>query len=704
MRLNKAVLHNICQHEHLTLDFEPGVTGIFGGNGCGKSNMVNMVAASLTGNFGINPGNKEENIRHDAPENARSDIYTEWEHDQLPFAITRSLRPVSQKLVIGNRKVTKANEIASELDALLGVDRHVLEEYVFIAQWKIFEFISADPATRMKNFMRLCQVDKAERIWNLLGAQIKRDQSLGLNVDDTRKELKVRVKEQKQLCVTTSKRLQNVRKDLLDQEARTENDAVITDYLRSQTLTQQQTQLTAELVIRRTELAKASTKADKVHTDLVDARFLVDNELRPTYKSIQQRYETQRETIRIIKRRQQLMSVLETTAPSKPVIPPRYVRSEVLVELIKSLRAQETKTKQRMDLFSREGIVECPTCGTLATELSGDIETWNCELDELAGEIIDKTKAYRVAHDYERIEADYQSAFTKYQQAYDKAKTELDLLSEVDTEFVPVAQDDVDIAHAALTVAEARVKDLVKYDLTFKSEVSRLSGIIEVLSGQAQKVQSELVLLQVTPALYNDALAKITRHEEAVEAAATAKSELAAAERLIEIYQFDINRVTRLLATSNVAKQWIDNLTDWRTVFHREALPRVVTQTVMENMVGQINETLELFNGPFRVTAEDRLTFLAHKPRGYAEEACRLSGGEKVILGLAFRFSVARQIGMMILDEPTAGLDADNIECLVDMLEQMSELARRRGNQIIIITHDNRLERVLDHKIEIRRQ
>ena len=85
-----------------------------------------------------------------------------------------------------------------------------------------------------------------------------------------------------------------------------------------------------------------------------------------------------------------------------------------------------------------------------------------------------------------------------------------------------------------------------------------------------------------------------------------------------------------------------------------------------------------------------------------------MSGGEKVILALAFRIAVnslfASDLGLLCLDEPTAGLDDDNMQCLEKALARLKDLSSERGLQCIIVTHESeRLARLFDNVIRIGR-
>ena len=72
------------------------------------------------------------------------------------------------------------------------------------------------------------------------------------------------------------------------------------------------------------------------------------------------------------------------------------------------------------------------------------------------------------------------------------------------------------------------------------------------------------------------------------------------------------------------------------------------------------------------------------------------------MLAMAFRLAVnslfASQVGMMILDEPTDGLDADNRRLAADVFRSLGKLARDRGHQVIVITHDDALQSAFDQR------
>ena len=84
--------------------------------------------------------------------------------------------------------------------------------------------------------------------------------------------------------------------------------------------------------------------------------------------------------------------------------------------------------------------------------------------------------------------------------------------------------------------------------------------------------------------------------------------------------------------------------------------------------------------------------------------ADRLSGGQKGVLAVAFRSAVSSlfgdEIGMMCLDEPTAGMDDRNVSCLSEALNKFAAQVRGK-RQVIMITHADALRPSFDQVIDI---
>ena len=118
--------------------------------------------------------------------------------------------------------------------------------------------------------------------------------------------------------------------------------------------------------------------------------------------------------------------------------------------------------------------------------------------------------------------------------------------------------------------------------------------------------------------------------------------------------------------------------------------------------------TLEVVAEPLLITGtpEDQaldaaralLTRLRIPERLWALSPTTFSGGEQQRVNIARGF--IRQVPVMLLDEPTASLDASNRETVLSLIEE----AKARGTAIVGIFHDEAArDRVCDRMIEMER-
>ena len=140
-------------------------------------------------------------------------------------------------------------------------------------------------------------------------------------------------------------------------------------------------------------------------------------------------------------------------------------------------------------------------------------------------------------------------------------------------------------------------------------------------------------------------------------------------------------------------------------MLHKDAAPRFVAQKNLQRLQVNINDCLALFDAPYRVEADDGLSFIARFTNGTKQPAERLSEGQKVILALSFRLSLnllfADNIGALYLDEPTAYLDEHHIRGFEPVLSQLRGFSASRGLQCFIVTHEKDLAPLFDRVVQL---
>ena len=153
MKITAIKLKNIWGHADLDVTFGTGVIGIVGPNGSGKSTLVNSIYAALTNDFTRFGKVKADVISNTAQPKEKSFIQITGEHKGEEFKILRSLRPAKDELVIGEDTYTKALEITDVICKRLGVSKTIVDSYVFVEQWEMFQFLNQTPAKRAEAFM-----------------------------------------------------------------------------------------------------------------------------------------------------------------------------------------------------------------------------------------------------------------------------------------------------------------------------------------------------------------------------------------------------------------------------------------------------------------------------------------------------------------------------------------------------------------------
>lgn len=167
MRLVELALKNWCQHENLRVQFRPGLNGILGRNGRGKSNLLDGLRFVFTGES-VNSGNKRDNLRWGQDSGW---VQVTFEVGDTLYTLRRSIESSRVELKWGQEKLTKDAEVERELTRLLANPK-TLHDNVFIPQGKIDQILEARPSDRLKNFQEAFGLDRAADVHRLLTVEI----------------------------------------------------------------------------------------------------------------------------------------------------------------------------------------------------------------------------------------------------------------------------------------------------------------------------------------------------------------------------------------------------------------------------------------------------------------------------------------------------------------------------------------------------
>lgn len=710
MRLISNRCVNFCQHEDRFIEFQPGLVGIFGPNGIGKTNFMNSAYTSLTNDYRRADGNKEANVRQTADQEAQAYIESVWLHEGQTFTIKRGLRKVRDSLTLAEGEPIRGEAaISSALEKILGVPLEIINEIVFASQGDdSFAFIMGTEAQRSKIFSFLSNTEKAEEIYGLVGKQRTADLPLLGEMAFDIDELSMEVSKLDKQIREHKKQIKEHEKNMLSTAEYGQLQALANAATSYKLLSSQLKNHREQLANRKTAKKQAAglvvkltvrLRQEKEGLEQADA----DYEKAEANADLWAKYDDWRN------KRNRLVSRVEQLDEEDPEPISDLLSVTDLMEL--SLKAQVKFNKADAFIKAFAGsVVECPTCSTPVSKLHGDLEAarrdhpkLQAELKRLEGQIKERKR-------FDKEHADWRLAQKERETTLKSLEKQLDDLgSERPPSCERVDETELQTKMKRKKNFKQRVDDVREQLAAATQSEATATANVSNSVGEIHKLKEQLERLEIDDASASEAAKKIAAHD----AADAVLQYLTQAMRGFEIDQAakrkDLQDAKNLHERTKAAKDWIGRLETIQGVLHRENLPRIVAQSYLAAMEDDINATLELFESPFRITAGEALTLNAHfttgKKAGVVMPAKRLSKGEKAVLALAYRVAAktvfASQINMMSLDEPTTGLDDKNLSYLEVALARLKELTRREGSQIIMITHSQKLSRVMDQVITL---
>lgn len=707
MRITGLKLRNWCQHQEISVDFANGLNAVRGPNGSGKSNLLTAVVFALTGDFGRNPGVKVDNIYQLAGDKAKAGVVLELVHGQSQITIERNLRPSNQKLTISGvaEPLTKADEINAKIQEILGVNQRLLLDYVFVDQWKIFSFLDQSPSVRAKAFGELFNAARADLLHKVIGEfrivvpvpAIDGDK-VRVRIAETENEIKdlnlsleaynllpekwnydedpLRVlvtqfgyKRNLQLTMEKLKRnIEDVRSTILPK-------------------TQQINTLTAECLTWREALTASVADAQRAanalsswdaYEAISQARASYENELRQITSEL---------------------STKELTPKPVDYCGPTYIEHERQLRHWHGELNNATKFVSTFD--SSKNMANCPTCGTSVAQLSARLAEATVAIDTLRKETTELDIRIRKSHAYDNAVANDITCIGNLKNRQYAVNVRLAGLGTVeqptgDKESWKELTDSYNELSEKVRIREGEITKLL-------TAQSHSAGIVFALEQELLDSQREYDSIAITSQQADEAQQQLNKTLTEFNCRNNLRYKLATKQQILKDDDDALKKFQLDERKANKLRRLNEHLDDVRNVF--KELPQVAAQACLDSMIEEINDVLDKFEAPFRVLNVDDLHFTLKKHSGIITSAERLSGGEKAVFALAFRIVVnskfAGSLGLLCLDEPTAGLDEDNLSCLEIALGRLRELSTSRGLQVVLITHDTGLDGLFDRVIKL---
>lgn len=706
MQINSVTVVNAGPFERFHAQLVNGSIGLFGRNGCGKTSLVRLMHAALTRRFGMFPGVKADLALSTA--SARDPSYVELQasHAGVEFEVTLSLRdrksgPHRSRLkVAGEPELTGEPEIVERLTGL-GLPAAVLDASVFV--YDVYGFIDLTPAKRADVYRTLCGTERAAEVHRCLSRALSDLQApeadeavdgLVASVASARAEqatlqssldaLKAKAGKQKNLvrarrCLARRRRAQRAADDLArgEEAYARESDA-------AGRAVNEADDLRARWIAARDKAEAADAKAKRA-LDLLSA---LDE---------QSRFDAEEARLRA--------EVAKFAKPGCcPAEPEDAYTADAAAEELAAVCARQKAVEELLSSRHRVKGGTCPTCGqgvthgqefydALGAERAANVLR-ACELEDVLAR----------AREYREERAAYDVAESRRLALLERASDALAALAapspRVNVERSKLTAA-VRSAETAAAVTASLADRLAAADLAAATAAGRRDSAAAALEAFREAVS------EVGAPPDDDRVALANRvvqfHEKLALRVANLEGQLRAAVRELKRLQSELTAAKARAAVGQRTRQLRAIYERAVDLTHWDGLPKRVASLTLGRMEGIVNDTLRLFGSPFSVTATDSMSFDCAVGDAPPRDMVWLSSGQRALLAVSFWQAAsvfAAALGLLVLDEPTANLDAANVEYLAAALTSLT--ASVRGNrQVIMTTHADGLRASFDQVVEV---
>lgn len=662
-------LRNVGAYGSGTIEIGPGLNVLLGSNGAGKSTVVNAFYFALTGES-LESTNIQNLIRW-----GFADMYVMLANDDWCVKRTVTKKGVKHTLHHGDTVLAKKDEVNNFIMKWYGMDDISAFRAVFFAeQFRSIDVINDTNASRSAMLLDVFGFRKFEKIRAVVQSVLNGMTVMNVS-DDLLETLKTTCEARETDVIVAQADADRTYMDVLPADDAESLEKSVARGLTADAVKDAQMQYAyIDARLSRIEEELKALSAASVAADHESARK----------RGMYDQFASEQKEIR---ERMKKMRAEKLPKPEK-------VRKllDTLMEQRRELDMKLTGLKERKTL-SKDGL--CPlTHGAMCADLKAltnpevidaDIKGLTTQKKDLNKDIDELRKMFDDSSDFYRTYRDLTNRC-------DELTGKLDELS-------AYASFDLDAYQAAVNAAgnlDKQLQPLYHEQSELKSKKNDLDAILSAIGDV--RIFSNGEELNAARTKLESHKKAVVLYEERLRIVAKAKLDLTEAQSAYAQALEDRKQAETVMKKRSL-------LQAVRETLHRDAVPRILLDDIRDELNSQLSHFTQLFEFPYDVVwGEDGSMQFDSVTGGYVD-ASRLSGGQKYVLSLIYRCVLAEMLNatfpVLVLDEPTTGLDVQNRELLVNMLRNVSAILSQRGMSLLIPTHDKLLTASADNVISI---
>lgn len=686
----------------------------------GKSNFLGAIQFALTGE---QPGFDKKDLLSWGESAGWVKLW--FEHNGRECEVARRIESAGCTLKVGDEVFNGSKKVQDALRDVVGIDKDVLKQSVFVRQTEVESCLFDDPRERELNFQRLLGLGDAAKVNKQLGDVIS-----GINppddMEDSIAQANSMVESAESQKSQLSERMAGFRKTLegipSSKELKEAADAATREADKLDGL--------ADLVRKVMEKVQIAEKVEEEFGETAKRECPDAKSMEAESETIGRKvraYDAAVEAGKVYGKMEEAFNRASEDKPDEDKATALRLEAEDSSRQASVLSGEIASMKRLLQACPSDSGGKCPLCGSevdhdVGKELRDRIasmEAVKATMDEKAGE---KSAAWMELNDLN----------TRKLNALEVARRNLERASSsVDKSKAELAAFDIDFGTFDRNAAMERISEIRSSVSTAEKEASEIrlartrvetaQKAVDAAIGACEASGIEDPFSVSEEEFRKKASEKRMEADEASHALEEVRSiemDIAKGEAGVEQLDRQISEAKDLVLklrerqrAGDALRAKLSVLGDVRDWFSYRNGPRVLTRSVMSALTDSVNSYLDKFGSVFTVEAADEgMGFKVRFVDGRAApepppDASMLSGGQKIALAVAFRFAVytlfSDKLGLLSLDEPTAYLDAETIGRFGDLLQRISQIARNSGLQVLMATHESSLAPVFDQTIQI---
>lgn len=681
MELTKLVLKNFRTHRSASFNFSEGVTAIIGGNGSGKSSIVEAIIFLLTGEgYG----------------KSKSDMLTVGQTggyvvghlviDGKEAILERHIDATKVNFMYDGKTYKKSSEVNELWDSLFQIDKNIVQNVIVSNQGEIAMLFNGDNATKEKLFQKIFMVPNTTKlrdtVWNNYLKEappeypVKDLVLLNSDIQCLEKTIELSREELKEMAVN-----EEDYNSLVARQA----------FLKSVEASAEKYSSIAQ------ELAKASGAVTSLADDIsaLKSKMSIINiqdyrECLAEQKAAKGLHES---------KLQWLSKEADLREPSsikvtKESLAEKQQQVADLEAVLKVKRAAVLDINRKIEEYEKSGLGSgtCPTCGSSVDNIVKLIE----HLDSERAPIIAEGKAKKAELETLTASLKVASAVAAEWDAYERevATIENSLATYKDVNFDQEAYELCENVVIKYGGWEEKLAQLTK---AHTDAVSTKSTI--------QLAQASLVKYDKDPAEFNAETIlvqeKIAEFQKVRDAIKRLEISIATDERELKSLRQDLIDNNSYLEKNKKRQEYTSVLKNVYDLFHTGKFPRALIQTYSGTVTEYMNEVLASFDFPYKAKVNETFGIDIFNEEGLQLPA--ISGGQQVMVGFSLRLALHNMfVGafpFMIVDEGSYGLNNENAKKYFEIIKSLGKTSKFK--QVIVIDHHTELSEYVDNTINL---